>query len=65
MEEERAFTSRELEQGIEGFAVFSRKSLNQFCGNKEFKKPYSYAGTVALYTDGGQGSRMGGMYGSF
>jgi len=37
MEEERAFTSRELEQGIEGFAVFSRKSLNQFCGNKEFK----------------------------
>ena len=37
VEEERAFTSRELEQGIEDFAAFSRKSLNQFCGNKEFK----------------------------
>jgi len=37
VEEERAFTGRELEQGIEDFAAFSRKSLNQFCGNKEFK----------------------------
>ena len=37
MEEERAFTGRELEQGIEDFAAFSRKSLNQFCGNKEFR----------------------------
>ena len=37
VEEERAFTSRELEQGIEDFVAFSRKSLNQFCGNKEFK----------------------------
>ena len=37
VEEERAFTSRELEQEIENLAVFSRKSLNQFCGNKEFK----------------------------
>ena len=36
VEEERSFTSRELEQGIEDFAAFSRKSLNQFCGNKEF-----------------------------
>ena len=37
VEEERAFTCRELEQGIEDFAAFSRKSLNQFCGNKEYK----------------------------
>ncbi len=36
VEEERNFTSRELEQKIEDFAAFSRKSLNQFCGNKEF-----------------------------
>ena len=36
MEEERTFTGGELEQRIEDFAVFSRKSLNQFCGNKEF-----------------------------
>ncbi len=37
VEEERIFTSGELEQGIEDFVAFSRKSLNQFCGNKEFK----------------------------
>ncbi len=37
VEEERSFTGRELEQGIEAFAEFSRKSLNQFCGNKEFR----------------------------
>ncbi len=37
VEEERAFTGRELEQGIEDFAAFSRKSLNQFCQNKEFR----------------------------
>ncbi len=37
VEEERAFTSRELEQGIEDFVTFSRKSLNQFCGNQEFR----------------------------
>lgn len=36
VEEERSFTGRELEQGIEAFAEFSQKSLNQFCGNKEF-----------------------------
>lgn len=36
VEEERAFTGGELEQRIEDFAAFSRKSLNQFCGNKEF-----------------------------
>ena len=37
VEEERTFTSGELEQGIEDFVAFSRKSLNQFCGNKEFR----------------------------
>ena len=36
VEEERTFTGGELEQRIEDFAAFSRKSLNQFCGNKEF-----------------------------
>ncbi len=36
VEEERAFSIRELEQGIENFVMFNRKSLNQFCGNKEF-----------------------------
>lgn len=36
VEEERTFTVGELEQRIEDFAAFSRKSLNQFCGNKEF-----------------------------
>lgn len=36
VEEERTFTIRELEQEIENFAMFSRKSLNQFCGKKEF-----------------------------
>lgn len=46
VEEERNFTSRELEQGIEDFAVFSRKSLNQFCGNKEFR---SYILTLARW----------------
>lgn len=35
VEEERTFTTGELEQGIESFAAFSRKSLNQFCGNKD------------------------------
>lgn len=38
VEEERTFTSMELEQGIEKFAAFSLKSLNQFCGNKEYQK---------------------------
>ena len=37
VEEERIFTSGELEQGIEDFVAFSRKSLNQFCGNREFR----------------------------
>ncbi len=46
VEEERNFTSRELEQEIEDFAVFSRKSLNQFCGNKEFR---SYILTLARW----------------
>lgn len=46
VEEERTFTGRELEQGVENFAAFSRKSLNQFCGNKEFK---SYILTLAKW----------------
>ena len=37
VEEERIFTSGELEQVIEDFVAFSRKSLNQFCGNREFR----------------------------
>lgn len=37
VEEERTFTSRELEQGIDRFAAFSLKSLNQFCANKEYQ----------------------------
>ena len=46
VEEERAFSIRELEQGIENFAMFNRKSLNQFCGNKEFG---SYILTLARW----------------
>ncbi len=46
VEEERTFTGRELEQGIENFAVFSQKSLNRFCGNKEFG---SYILTLARW----------------
>lgn len=38
VEEERTFTSGELEQGIGQFAAFSLKSLKQFCGNKEYQK---------------------------
>lgn len=37
VEEERNFTGRELEQGIEAFAKFSLKSLNQFCANKQYQ----------------------------
>ena len=46
VEEDRAFSIRELEQGIENFAMFNRKSLNQFCGNKEFG---SYILTLARW----------------
>ena len=46
VEEERTFTGEELEQGMEAFAAFSRKSLNQFCGNKEFE---SYILTLARW----------------
>ncbi|MEH2930673.1 DUF4299 family protein [Candidatus Ventrimonas sp. KK005] len=46
VEEERAFSIRELEQGIENFAMFNQKSLNQFCGNKEFG---SYILTLARW----------------
>ena len=37
VEEERAFTSGELQQGIEQFAAFSLQSLNQFCRNKDYQ----------------------------
>ena len=46
VEEDRAFSIRELEQGIENFVMFNRKSLNQFCGNKEFG---SYILTLARW----------------
>ena len=36
-EEERNFTSRELEEGIESFALFSLKSLNDFCKNNQYQ----------------------------
>ncbi len=46
VEEERTFTGRELEQGIEDFSAFSLKTLHQFCGNKEYK---SYILTLARW----------------
>ena len=46
VEEERYFTGKELEQGIEAFAEFSLRSLNQFCGNREYK---SHILTLALW----------------
>lgn len=46
VEEERTFTSRELEQGIDNFAAFGLKSLREFCGNKEYK---SYILSLALW----------------
>lgn len=46
VEEERFFTCRELEQGIPDFVLFSQKSLNQFCRNKEFR---SYILTLARW----------------
>ena len=36
VEEERTFTGKDLEQGIETFAQFSLRSLNQFCGDKTY-----------------------------
>ena len=37
VEEERNFTSEELEQNIDKFAAFSLESLNRFCNNKEYE----------------------------
>lgn len=37
VEEERNFTGRELEEGIEKFAAFSLKSLRDFAANKTYK----------------------------
>lgn len=46
VEEERAFTSKELEEWIDRFAFFSLESLNNFCRNKQYK---SYILTLALW----------------
>lgn len=46
VEEERAFTSKELEAWIDRFAQFSLESLNSFCGNKQYK---NYILTLALW----------------
>ena len=45
-EEGRLFTSKELEQGIDRFADFSLKSLQDFCGNKQYK---SYILSLAMW----------------
>ena len=45
-EEERAFTSDELEQNIDKFVAFSLESLNRFCNNKEYE---NYILTLALW----------------
>ena len=37
VEEERAFTAGELEQGVDSFAAFSLESLHKFCGNQEYQ----------------------------
>lgn len=46
VEEEKAFTSKELEEWIDRFALFSLESLNNFCRNKQYK---SYILTLALW----------------
>ncbi len=46
VEEERAFTSGELEEGIDRFAAFSLESLRRFCGNKEYSE---YILSLALW----------------
>ncbi len=46
VEEERTFTSKELEAWIDRFAQFSLESLNSFCGNKQYK---NYILTLALW----------------
>lgn len=45
-EEGRLFTCRELEQGIDNFARFSLKTLNDFCGKKQYK---NYIFTLARW----------------
>ena len=45
-EEGRLFTCKELEQGIDRFARFSLKTLNDFCGNKEYQ---SYILSLAMW----------------
>lgn len=45
-EEGRLFTYRELEQGIDNFARFSLKTLNDFCGKKQYK---NYIFTLARW----------------
>ncbi len=46
VEEERYFTGKELEEGVDAFAEFSLRSLNQFCGNKEYER---FMLTLALW----------------
>lgn len=46
VEEERSFTSKELEEWIDRFAAFSLESLHQFCANKAYK---SYILTLAMW----------------
>lgn len=45
-EEERTFTTKELEDNIDNFVNFSLKSLRQFCDNKEYQ---NYILTLALW----------------
>ena len=46
VEEERTFTTAELEQNIDNFVNFSLESLKQFCNNKEYQ---NYILTLALW----------------
>lgn len=46
VEEERTFTSEELERDFEKFVLFSLKSLNQFCQNEEYQ---NYIFPLALW----------------
>ena len=46
VEEERTFTTEELEENIDKFLDFSLESLNRFCNNKEFQ---NYILTLALW----------------
>lgn len=46
VEEERTFTTGELEENIENFVDFSRESLKRFCNNKEYR---NYILTLALW----------------